>query len=173
MPKNIGILTRFSYLAGFFLVALFTLSFAEDDYAQTAAEVRAFLLENHLYSEESQAEREAIAQCFQPENPFQYCLVLLNGRWQYVDEKLNAPYDIFMFDNGPDEPSEGFYRITQNGKIGFADVTTGKIAIPAIYECAHPFKDGKAKVGLKCRTMQDREHFYWEAEEWLLLNKPE
>ncbi len=172
MTANIGILQRCLYLAGLLLVALFTLSFADNDHPQTAAKARAFE-DDHLYSEDSQAERAMIEQCFQKENPFQYCLVLLNGRWQYLDENLEVPYDVFMFDNGPDESSEGFYRIKQNGKIGFADITTGKVVIPAIYECAHPFKDGIAKVGLKCRSVPDREHFYWEAEEWLLLNKPE
>lgn len=173
MPAIKWLFQRITYAVVLSLLGLSALSFADAFYPETPAQVRQYLLENHLYSESPDCERTYIEQCFQPENPFQYCLVLLNWRWQFLDEKLESPYDVFMFDNGPDDISEGFYRIRQNDKIGYADAITGKVVIPTIYECAYPFQNGQAKVGLKCQTLRDGEHFYWETEEWLLLDKPE
>ena len=68
-------------------------------------------------------------------------------------------YHIYTFDNGPDEPSEGLYRIIKNGKIGYANLK-GKIVIAPQFICAYPFKGGKAKVSSNCTTHKQGEHSY-------------
>lgn len=158
-------------MIGFVLIFGIKSVSAHDDLS--LEETRIYLLENHGYSEDFDSERDYIQQCFKDENPFEYCLVLLDLKWQFVDKNLQQPYDVYMFDNGPDYSSEGYYRIRKNGKIGFADAITGKIVIAPIYECAHPFRNGRAKVGLKCQTIREGEHSYWEAGEWFLLDRPE
>lgn len=58
-------------------------------------------------------------------------------------------------------------------KLGLRMQLPEKIVIAPIYECAHPFRNGRAKVGLKCQTIREGEHSYWEAGEWFLLDRPE
>ncbi|MHC5224659.1 WG repeat-containing protein [Ignatzschineria sp. LJL83] len=156
------------------LIALFfsfKAVFAQD--VLTPDEARRYLLENYFDSNSVNEERLYVKQCFKDDNPYHYCLVRFNWQWYYFDKNLQQPYDVYMFDNGPDYSSEGYYRIRKNGKIGFADETTGEIAVYPIYECAHPFRNGRAEVGLKCQTIRDGEYSYWEAEEWFLLDRPE
>jgi len=67
-------------------------------------------------------------------------------------------YEVFSYDNGPDYPSEGLFRIIKNGKMGFADILTGEIIIEPIYDFVEPFKNGRAQVGLACNFRKDGEH---------------
>lgn len=86
-----------------------------------------------------------------------------------IDKNEKHLFEVFPFNNGPDEPTEGFFRIIKAGKIGFANMK-GEIVIPAQYECAHSFKNGKAEVGLQCSTQEDGEHFYWESDNWFYID---
>ncbi len=70
---------------------------------------------------------------------------------------------------GTDEPQEGLYRFRKGNKIGFADEVTGKIVFDAIYDCAYPFKGGKAKVGIGCETQTDGEHNWWTGGKWTTI----
>jgi len=56
------------------------------------------------------------------------------------DQILVVPY---IYDNGPDYPEEGLFRVVANNKIGFAD-STGKQLIPAQFDFVTPFRDGYA-----------------------------
>ena len=87
-----------------------------------------------------------------------------------IDQNEKVLYHIFLFDNGPDEPSEGLYRIIENGKIGYANMK-GEIVIAPQFACAWPFKKGKAKVSNSCTTHKDGEHSFWVSEEWYYINK--
>lgn len=80
-------------------------------------------------------------------------------------------YDIFVFDNGPDYTSEGLYRVVINNKIGFVDSVTSELVIPAIYQCAYPFENGRARVSTQCITKSDGEHSSWESESWFYIDK--
>lgn len=63
----------------------------------------------------------------------------------YRKERQQTFY-VFKYDNGPDYPQEGLFRIiNEDGLIGFAD-TLGKVIIPPTYIFAFPFENGKAKV---------------------------
>ncbi len=55
----------------------------------------------------------------------------------------NTLYDIFIYDNGTDNFSEGLIRGMRNGKMGFAN-KYGQIVIPCVYDFANYFKDGLA-----------------------------
>ncbi len=65
---------------------------------------------------------------------------------------------MFTFDNGPDDFSEGLARfVGPNGKIGFVDQTLN-VVIPARFDFATPFEDGRAHICMGCRKQQDGEH---------------
>jgi hypothetical protein len=87
-----------------------------------------------------------------------------------IDRKENELYKVFPFDNGPDYPSDGFFRILQANKIGFADINTGEITIKPQFDCAFPFENGRAKVSLECQTESDGEHTRWVSENWYFIN---
>jgi hypothetical protein len=84
------------------------------------------------------------------------------------EEVLFAPY---IFDNGPDYVVEGYFRIIDKHKIGFAD-TNGVITIKPQFGCAFPFSNGIAKVSNDCRTLKsDPEHSLWESDHWFYIDK--
>jgi hypothetical protein len=88
-----------------------------------------------------------------------------------IDRNEKVLYKIFMFDNGPDEISEGLFRIIIDGKIGYAN-EKGKIVIQPKFECADPFKDGKAEVSLNCeKNVIDQEHVGWKSDHWFYIDK--
>jgi hypothetical protein len=80
-----------------------------------------------------------------------------------IDKKGKVVYHIFVVDNGPDYTNEGFYRIVENGKIGYVDSLTSKLAVPANYKCAYPFEKGKAKVSNDCNEINDGEYTSWKS----------
>lgn len=94
-----------------------------------------------------------------------------NGELIAINPAGKELYRVFNYDNGPDYPSEGLFRIVQDGKIGYADEATGKIVIAPKYECAWPFEDGKAKVSLKCGEEKMDEYSMWISEEWIFIDK--
>jgi hypothetical protein len=87
-----------------------------------------------------------------------------------IDPRENVLFEVYMFDNGPDYVSEGLFRIIKDGKIGYANAQ-GEIVIPPQYTCAHPFEHGKAQVATVCQTIRDGEHWYWESEAWMYIDK--
>ncbi len=84
------------------------------------------------------------------------------------DEKVL--FEVFIFDNGPDDISEGYFRITRDGKIGYAD-RNGDIKISPQFGCAFPFQNGIAKVGRDCKTIAYGEHSAWVTDAWFYINK--
>lgn len=69
-----------------------------------------------------------------------------NGQLFAIDTKGNKLYQVFNYDNGPDYPSEGLFRIMKDGKIGYADEKTGQIVIEPKYIIALPFENEFARV---------------------------
>jgi hypothetical protein len=88
-----------------------------------------------------------------------------------LDVQGKETYEVFNYDNGPDYPSEGVFRIIKNGKIGYADEETGVIVIEPQYNCAFPFEEGKAKVSLNCQEEQMGEYTEWVSDEWIYIDK--
>lgn len=88
-----------------------------------------------------------------------------------IDQLENILYKVFVFDNGPDEPSDGLFRIIENNKIGFADAISGKILIKPQFDCAFPFEDGVAQVSTNCTVKLEGEHSSWESNDWFYIDK--
>jgi hypothetical protein len=90
-----------------------------------------------------------------------------------IDRSEKVLFNIFPFDNGPDYPSEGLFRIVKAGKIGYAD-SSFTIKITPQYGCAFPFENGIAKVSIDCKTVPvgpDGEHQAWVSDNWFYINK--
>lgn len=92
-------------------------------------------------------------------------------KWVVIDRNQKIQYEVFPFDNGPDYPSDGLFRIVQNGKIGYADATDYKVVIEPQFDCAYPFENGKAKVSKNCKTIKDGDHQTWESDDWKFVDK--
>ncbi|MNK01898.1 hypothetical protein D3C87_197110 [compost metagenome] len=118
-----------------------------------------------------------------PEGTFENCFSNIFTTFVYVADKRfkdqgmvavnrnkEVIFEAYIFDNGPDYINEGLFRIVRNGKIGFAD-ESGKVVIDALYNCAYPFEDGKAKVALNCETIEDGEHSSWKSDQWFYIDR--
>lgn len=88
-----------------------------------------------------------------------------------INKQETVLYEVFPFDNGPDEPSDGLFRIIENGKIGYANFITGKIVIKPQFDCAWPFENGLAKVSNDCSIQSDGEHSVWQSDHWFNIDK--
>jgi len=88
-----------------------------------------------------------------------------------IDRRQNILYKVFPFDNGPDYAADGLFRIVTNNKIGYADEATGKVIIKPQFDCAFPFENGIAKVGLNCDKHAGGEHYYWTSDNWFYIDK--
>jgi hypothetical protein len=87
-----------------------------------------------------------------------------------IDRNEKILFNVYVFDNGPDYPSNGLFRIIKNGKIGYAD-ERGNVVIEPQFDCAYPFRKGKAKVGKGCGKQTDGEHSWWTGGNWFTINK--
>lgn len=90
-------------------------------------------------------------------------LIAINARGRKL-------YNVHLFDNGPDYPCQGLFRITNDrGLIGYAD-TTGRVVIRPQFEAAHYFSNGEASVARKATVVQDGEYSLWESDEWFVID---
>lgn len=87
-----------------------------------------------------------------------------------IDRNEHVLFNVFVFDNGPDYPSDGLFRIVKDGKIGYADLE-GHIVIPPRFDCAYPFRRGRAKAGTGCKEQTDGEHRWWTEGTWYTIDK--
>lgn len=88
-----------------------------------------------------------------------------------IDRQENIIYNVFPFDNGPDNFSDGLFRIHIDGKIGYADSITGEIIIKPQFDCAWQFQNGVAKVSADCKTQSDGEHSTWLSDSWFYIDR--
>lgn len=101
-----------------------------------------------------------------------YALVAKDGSgFVVIDRQEQVLYQVFQYDNGPDYPSDGLFRIVQNGKIGFADAATYQVVIQPQFTCAFPFENGVARVSNDCTTKTMGEHSEWLSENWVLIDR--
>lgn len=97
-------------------------------------------------------------------------LKLTNSEMVAINRNEEIVFDVYLFDNGPDYPSEGLFRVKRNGKIGFANLD-GEIVIEPVYACAFPFEDHKAKVSMECELIKaDEEHTAMESTSWFYID---
>jgi hypothetical protein len=88
-----------------------------------------------------------------------------------INRQEKVLYHVFNFDNGPDYPSDGLFRIMDNGKIGYADAVTGKVVVAPQFEGAWPFYRGVAKVSNDCQERKEGEHTVWVSNSWYYIDK--
>ena len=79
-------------------------------------------------------------------------------------------FDAYYYDNGPDYISDGLFRIKRNGKIGYAN-EKGEIVIDAVYACANPFENSKAKVALTCTQTKEGEYTRQDSDAWFYIDR--
>lgn len=87
-----------------------------------------------------------------------------------INRKDEIIFDAYYYDNGPDYISDGLFRIKRNGKIGYAN-EKGEIVIDAVYACANPFEDNKAKVALTCTLTKEGEYTRQESDAWFYIDR--
>lgn len=92
------------------------------------------------------------------------------GKILGIDQNGTELYEVFNYDNGPDEIQSGLFRIIKNEKIGYAD-PDGKIIIEPQFACAYPFDGDFAKVSDDCETVKEGEHAMWESENWYQITQ--
>lgn len=100
-----------------------------------------------------------------------FAIVIKDGDFVGIDRKENVLYKVFPFDNGPDEASDGLFRIIENNKIGYADAVTGAIVIKPQFDCAWPFEHGAARVSNDCKTEIEGEHSSWVSDHWYYIDR--
>jgi hypothetical protein len=100
-----------------------------------------------------------------------YAVVLKDQQFVVIDRQEKVAYEVFNFDNGPDYPSDGLFRIVQQGKIGYADAATYQVVIAPQFDCAYAFDNGTARVSHHCKTEKDGEHSTWISEKWERIDK--
>lgn len=88
-----------------------------------------------------------------------------------INQQEEVLYQVFVYDNGPDYPSEGYFRIVQDGKMGYADVQTGAVKIKPQFAAAKPFENQYAPVCPNCEVIKDTEHAGWGNGKWGLIDK--
>lgn len=87
-----------------------------------------------------------------------------------IDTRGRKLFNAYIFDNGPDYPTEGLFRIRDDrGRIGFAD-TTGCVVIKPRFEAAYGFEGGRAQVAFKATEERDGEYHYWVSGEWFEID---
>lgn len=111
------------------------------------------------------------ARCFTDTFKTYAIVVKPNSGFLAIDRQEKVLYEVFPYDNGPDEPSEGLFRILVDEKIGFAESLTGKVVIRPQFDCAWPFENGLAEVSNDCRTLSDGEHSSWQSDHWYCIDK--
>ena len=98
---------------------------------------------------------------------------------QVPTPQVQASVPVYVEERGaarvhPDYTSEGIYRITKDGKIGYVDSITSKVLIEPKFDCAFPFENGKAKVSFECKTISAHpgdEHTTWESDKWIYIDR--
>jgi hypothetical protein len=82
-------------------------------------------------------------------NEYGITYILYKSKWVAVNKRQKILYEVFNYDNSPDEFREGLHRFLENGKMGFAN-QKGQKVIPAQFDFVFPFENGKAKFCNEC-----------------------
>lgn len=78
---------------------------------------------------------------------------------------------VFKCDNGPDYLKEGLFRMMdEQGRIGFAD-SSGNVVIHPQFLYTTPFTNGHAYVTEHGGESNEREHTFWQSDEWKIINR--
>ena len=87
-----------------------------------------------------------------------------------IDKTERILFQVFPFDNGPDEASEGLFRIVEGDSIGFANMQ-GQIVIKPKFTSVSIFSGQLAAYCKDCNKTKDGEHWSWTGGKWGFINK--
>lgn len=90
--------------------------------------------------------------------------------WSCIDGAGAVVLRPYLFDNGPDPAQDGLARFVDGGKIGFYDEKFAPV-IPARFDFAEPFADGRAAFCTGCARTCDGEHCSMTGGKWGLIDK--
>lgn len=130
--------------------------------------------ENNLWGYQNEAGETMIPAQFVMAGDFTehgFAYVVDHKGWAFIDRAGKVVVRPFIFDNGPDSFQEGLARFVAEDKFGFY-TPEGKIVIPATYDFAEPFSEGKARVCTGCEKVMDGEHYTFEGGTWTTIDKP-
>lgn len=103
-----------------------------------------------------------------------YYAIGLDSNFNHVgfDRDGEILYDVYIFEQGPDYPAEGLFRIEKGGKIGFASNKTGEIIIKPQFTFVEPFNEGLAVYCVECEKVKsaDGEHWFMNGGKWGYVN---
>lgn len=111
--------------------------------------------------------RYAVADGFSPAG---VACVADDAGWSCIDGAGATVLRPYLFDNGPDPFSDGLARFVEGDKVGFYDDKFVKV-IPARYDFAGPFADGRAPFCSGCARTCDGEHCSMTGGKWGLLDR--
>lgn len=99
-------------------------------------------------------------------------MVMENGTGKIlgIDKNANELFEVFRYDNGPDNTESGLFRIIKDGKIGYAN-SQGKVIIEPKFDCAYAFEGEFAKVSDDCQTLENDESNRWKSNAWYHITK--
>lgn len=93
--------------------------------------------------------------------------------WYYINVTGARVYKPYIYDNGPDYPSDGLSRIVdEHGHVGYID-DKGELIISPQFDWASPFEDGVAQFceGCKEEAVHDDEHTVMVGGRWGTITK--
>lgn len=141
--------------------------------ALSAQDLQSFESSSGLYGYKDKKGQIRIQPRFQYAGDFNrsgFASVIEGGKPYYIDQKGKHIFQMYFFDNGPDDFQEGLARFVENGKMGFFD-ERGTRVIPAVFDFVFPFSGGTAEACNGCKKQAMGEHFTMEGGVWLILDK--
>ncbi len=111
--------------------------------------------------------RYIIAGAFSPEG---IAAVADERGWMYIDTRGGVRIRPLLVDNGPDPFREGLARFRRDRRVGFFN-KAGTVVIPAAFDFALPFQDGRAAVCRGCREVPDGEHHVLQGGTWGYIDR--
>lgn len=93
--------------------------------------------------------------------------------WSYINVTGATVYKPYIYDNGPDYPSDGLSRIVDEfGKVGYID-DKGALILSPQFDWASPFEEGVAQFceGCKEEAIHDGEHTQIVGGRWGTITK--
>jgi hypothetical protein len=80
--------------------------------------------------------------------------VVDGSNWYYINTQGHVLLQTYTFDNGPDYYEEGLARYVDGDRIGFIN-EAAQVVIPAAYDFAFPFTEGRARVCRGCKIVRE------------------
>lgn len=169
--KKLTLMKKITILSAFLLMATFVFSQKENDYLVVVWDTIHFSECGY---------QDATGKMVIPMGRYPICMtdtftnfaVVYKSNKGYIgiNRAEKILFTLFTYDNGPDFPVEGVFRITKDSKVGFANLD-GEIIIEPKYSALYPFGEGLSAFCEDCQTERMGEVSVWKNGKWGFLNK--